>query len=272
MSIKLWLGACALTASFAVSAEQARPMYAVSVTGEVQIGTDGAVRDYRLQSELAPTIAALVDKNVRSWTFKPILVDGKPVIAKTKMRLSLSATPIETDQYTLKVDNVTFGEPERTSTTTPPSYPMNAVQAHLGAKVILVAKLDAHGNVVDVLPEQTSLTAQGGGVVADRWRSAFEKASIRAVKNWKFNPTEQIDGKPVESIVRIPIVYAVSDRYPPKDDSHWLAFAPGPVHSIPWLTPKKHASQAERDALKDGQTEPLASLFQLNQDVVGKTL
>jgi len=41
--------------------------------GEIQIGTDGKVSDYRLKSELAPLVADLVGRNVRKWRFEPIL-------------------------------------------------------------------------------------------------------------------------------------------------------------------------------------------------------
>jgi hypothetical protein len=67
----------------------------MSADGEVQIAPDGTVSDYRLQSHLAPAVAELVDKDVRRWQFKPIVVDGTPVVAKTSMHLDLKAEPVD---------------------------------------------------------------------------------------------------------------------------------------------------------------------------------
>src|SRR4051812_34017858 len=92
--LSMSIAAYALAAS---STENA--MYEMSAVGEVQIAPDGSVSDYRLQSTLSPAIAKLVDGAVRSWHFDPIVVDGKAVVAKTALRLSLKAEPIDAGNY-----------------------------------------------------------------------------------------------------------------------------------------------------------------------------
>ena len=61
--------AAAAALGFAMSwgrvwAAEAVPTLEMSADGEVQIGVDGNVTDYRLASELSPQVAALVDKKV----------------------------------------------------------------------------------------------------------------------------------------------------------------------------------------------------------------
>ena len=77
-----------LTAPLAF-ARKGTPILELQAVGDVQIGADGHVLNYTLKNKLAPVISALVDKNVRKWTFDPVLIDGKPVIAKTSVHSSL---------------------------------------------------------------------------------------------------------------------------------------------------------------------------------------
>ncbi len=99
----------------------AQPMtYEMVAVGEIEIGPEGAVQDYKLGDELAPGVRSAVNKNVRRWKFEPILVDGKPVFTTTGMRFALTAVPAERDQYALNVTKVWFGEPEGKHALTPP--------------------------------------------------------------------------------------------------------------------------------------------------------
>lgn len=275
MSIRVWLSLLLLLCTSIAWADGPKPTYEIDLTGDIRIGPDGVVRDYRLQTELPPVVAKAVDNNVHTWKFKPILIDGKPVIAKTTMRLSLHAEPAQGDTYTLKVVAVSFGDPKPSrGTMTAPQYPRDAVYARLGAKVSLALKIDARGNVTDVWPEQVSLDKRAPEAVAARWRRLFEKASVGAAKNWKYDPTEVIDDQPVGTIVRTSILFRVSEDEPRQDstDGRWLAFVPGPMNPNPWETSKPPPTQAELDAMKDGEVQSLASRFQLLDDIVGRTL
>lgn len=266
-----WFVLLALLQPLAAIAEKPLPMYELQATGEIRIGPDGHVRDYELKSDLSPAIAELVDRQVRGWTFEPILVEGRPVIAKTRMQLSLKATPSGNGKYALRIAHVEFGEPARAHQITPPRYPERAVRAGLGAKVTLVLRLDPQGNVVDVFPEQTSLTAPGSERVANKWRRIFEKSSIAAARKWKFAITETIGGRPIGSMIRVPVTFRLDgERETPE---LWQAFVPGPIQPVPWLVdPDSLAAGSERDALEDGDVQSLSSRFKLKQDVVGMVL
>lgn len=257
-------------------AAETAPTLEMSAEGVVQIGVDGKVTDYRLESKLSPNVAALVDKAVRAWEFEPIVIDGSPVVAKTAMHLSLIAEPAGAkDHYRLRVTNVHFGAPrQRRDTVKPPHYPIEAVQAHLGAKVLLAVRLDDSGKVVDAKPYQTSLDLRANSEFqAEKWRRVFESASLEAARNWHYDLSETINGKAVATKALVPIVFNVREAgTPPPAPGTWKAYVPGPVHDVPWLDHHDVADQHELDALADGEGLALESRFRLRDDVVGKTL
>jgi len=256
-----------------IDAKDASPVLELDAQGEVQIAPDGHVSDYRLQSTLAPEVAALVDRSVRAWQFEPIVVDGKPVVAKTAMHLHLNAEPQESrDSYLVRVAAIDFGEPRRNAKGKAPRYPDEAAHARLGAKVLLSLRLDDAGNVVDAQPYQTSLDARARSEFeAEQWRKRFERASVAAAKSWHYDLTEMVNGKPIGTNAIVPIIYSISES-PTLKTGEWKAYVPGPVHPAPWATPAQLADQHDYSALQDGQALSLDSRFRLKEDVVGKTL
>jgi hypothetical protein len=254
--------------------EQARPTLDMSADGEVRIAADGHVTNCTLNSELAPTIASLVDRNVRSWRFEPIVVDGNAVAAKTALHIDLQATPTDKDNYSVRITNVRFGEPRRNAKMKAPKYPHEAVRVGLGAKVLLYVRLDDAGNVVEVDPYQTNLNARPSSESeAKQWREVFENASIKAARTWHFDLSETIDGKPIGTTAIIPIVYSVVGgpikRAAP---GQWQAYLPGPVHPAPWMKAEPLATAEELAGLRDGQALALDSRFRLKDAVIGHTL
>lgn len=256
--------------SAAAQAQQGvKPALSMTVTGHIEIARDGNLHTYQLDKGLPPAVEQLVEQNLRQWTFEPITVDGRPVIARTRVRLMLSAEEVA-GGYQLKVENVWFGEPTRTSKMRPPQYPVQAAYAGLGARVILVLKLDAGGNVTDVHPEQTSLGAIAKDEKsAEEWRAVFEKASVAAARRWKFDVTEVIEGAPAEtSSVRVPVDFEMMGS---TSKNRWRGFVPGPRRPAPWLTDEVAATQTIDD-LGVNDTQPLDSRFKLKTQIVGALL
>ena len=260
----------------AVAAESA-PTLEMSAEGEIQIATDGHVSAYRLQSKLPQAVADLVDKNVRGWSFEPVVIDGQPMVAKTAMHLGLRAEPVDgKDNYRIRVGEVRFGAPRRDSKTAmhPPHYPAEAVAAHLGAKVLLAVRIDADGKITDAQPYQTSLDARTRSEAqAERWRRLFERASLAAARGWRWDLSETIDGKTVGTSALVPIVFSVHEfGKPAVKDGVWKAYVPGPVHPAPWMGDKQVAENGDLSTLGEDQSVALDSHFRLKTDVVGKVL
>jgi len=99
-----------LVIPIAVPAASPDPVLEMSADGEVQIAPDGHVADYRLTDVLAPAIAELVDRDVRKWMFQPVLVDGVPVVAKTRMTLRLRGEPNGSgaEQFRVRIIDASF--------------------------------------------------------------------------------------------------------------------------------------------------------------------
>lgn len=245
------------------------PTYEIMASGDIEIGPDGRVHHYELdQSQPAPIEAALA-KGIAQWRFAPVLVEGRPVIAVTSMRMQIEAEPAASGGYQLRVRNVWFGEPSRSERNrTLPSYPHAALQAGLGAKVVLVLKLDEHGKVTRMHVEQVSLDHRTRSErAAERWREVFADASMTAARRWTFDIGEIVNGEPVGTSVRVPVAFQIGHG----GDNNWETYLPGPRHPVPWVTDEVVAA-TEGMSLADGEVQSLSSRFQLTTEVVGTLL
>jgi hypothetical protein len=253
------------------AAERPQAEFEMTAPGDLEIGPDGAVRSWKMDShKLGDSVESLLQNNIAQWHFEPVRVDGRPVIARTRMSVELKALP-QAEGYLLKVSNVTFGSAKSRGKLVPPSYPTDAIRAGLGARVLLSVKLDAQGNVAAAHPYQTSLNKHGRERQAERWRKRFEQVSLAAVKKWKFEPAEALEGNPVGSTVMVPITFVLTSRPKGSIDNRWLGFVPGPVTPAPWIDADSVA-QLDLDGLDDGESASLDSRFKLTSDVVGKAL
>jgi len=275
MFLRMIFAAAVLGSGPPLAAAEKLAVLELSTDGEVQIAPDGHVSDCHLSGKLTPAVADIVDRHVRGWRFEPILVDGHAVEAKTALHLDLQAEPIAgKDDYLLRITNVRFGEPRRNAQMKPPRYPLEAVHVGLGAKVLLYVHLDEAGKVIDVDAYQTNLNAKPSSEFeARRWREVFEKSSIAAVKNWRFDISETVNGKPIGTTAIVPFVYSVVGGPIRKAaPGEWQPYLPGPVHPAPWLKPEQVAASRDVFGLKEGQALSLDSRFRLKDNVIGSTL
>ena len=79
--------------------------------------------------------------------------------------------------------------------------------------------------------------------------------------------TELVNGKAAGTVAIVPIVFTVSDTGKPPPNT-WRAFAPGPIHVVPWAEQKA----VDTDTLKEGSALALQSQFHLKEPVDGKLL
>lgn len=267
------LGFAAAAFASCVCAATPAPALDLAADGEIQLSTEGNVSDYRLTTPLGPELSALIANAVRSWRFEPVVVDGQPVVAKTTMHLDLHAEPADgKDSYRIRVSQVRFGEPKRDGHMRPPHYPMSAVSARLGARVLLAVRLDETGKIIDAMPYQTSLDARASSEVeAERWRKEFEVASIAAARAWHWDLAEKINGKTVGTSAIVPVIFSIKGTGHDVRPGQWKAYVPGPVHDVPWMQ-KGGTDERQLAALGDDGALSLDSHFRLKDDVVGKAL
>ena len=262
-----------------VAKEKAAAVYALHTTGTIEIGPDGHVLRHTLDKGQPAAIENALGRSIQQWRFEPILVDGKPVIAKTRMRLSIEALPTPGEDYQLRVGGVWFGEPERNSQhMTPPRYPEDLARAGIGAKALLVLQLDAQGAVQRVHAEQVSLDQDVRPVSqAERWRDMFAKVSISAASKWKFDINEALAGQAIGTSIQVPVEFFLGDPVARGNAdpgaNQWRSYIPGPRVRAPWLDETAVAVRDEDvDQMKDGDVRSLASHFQLKNEVVGSLL
>lgn len=266
----------AIGAASLASAQKTPATLEMNAEGEIQIAADGHVSDYRLRSQLAPAVATLVDRSVRGWHFEPVVVDGAAVVAKTTMHLALRAEPVPgSGDYRLRIASIRFGEMKRTAHFVPPKYPVEAVRAHVGGKAIVAVRVDESGNVVEALPYQTSLDAHTRDEAdAEHFRRVLEKASLEAARQWHYDVTDTLNGKPMGTQALVPISYFLcSSRNcsDPDRDGRWRALVPGPVQLVPWMHERLAVGQS-LSTLGDDEAMPIDSPFHLKDDPVGKLL
>lgn len=278
MLLQRFFCALALTigaADFASAQMRTAPVIELAARGEIAIAPDGHVSDYKLTTHLAPNVVQALDKAVRNWRFEPVVVDGKAVAAKTTMSIQLHGEPKpeDKDTYSLSVSSVHFGVLTQAKQVAP-EYPSDAIAARLGARVVLYLVIDANGKVVQALPGQTSLDKRARSEhEAELWRRRFERASIAAALQWKYDPSEYIDGKPMANRHAIaPIEFGLKRMGDP-DPEGWKAYVPGPVHPAPWATTATSGDDEQRLAqISNGETASANSNFRLKDDVIGKAL
>jgi len=242
-------GGALIDTADAQTAREVRKQAEASMTlsGVIDIGREGQVEGFQLdhREKVDPGVAGFVDKAVQGWRFEPTLVDGKPVPARTAVRLRLIAGNMEGDSMQVRVADARFGkigESSEPSTddvtaakTRAPVYPPQAVSIRGQGTVLLLVKVGRDGKVADVIAEQTNLTVVGSERAMNQLRDVLAKASVRNARDWTFNPPTTGEDKDRDFwTVRVPVNYSFdkqSERY-----GRWAAYIPGPRQQAPWKT------------------------------------
>lgn len=276
------------------------------VDGELSIDPEGRVMDYRITTKLDPQVEKLVGRAVPAWRFKPILVDGKPAIATSPMRITLLAEEMA-QGYRVTVDNVVFQpntkeqyEAEQASQKAhprmsvageapaplvwitskrlqPPKYPSELQRVGVEGIVLLNLRLNPDGTVAEVFAAQSSLlNVRGGSTLLDRARTMLERNASAAAKRWTFDvATESAEPLSAESLtVRVPVDYmlALPGAAPDPVAGTWRHEFRGPNLTAPWL-PDEQASKIGVSDLNGNEMLAGVSPFELSdKSVIGKAL
>jgi len=191
---------------------------------KAHVGVDGNVATASVpQMGAAPDklLAEAAVDGVRSWTFNPANVNGKPVESDEVVPIIFALdpkAPPKAERGTL--DAIMIFPPEEKSAAAPaepgtsgpteivsyrqtvyPHYPQSAIDAKQGGKIMLKVHIDERGNPVSA----TVFKAD-----PKEAESIFGEVSIAAVMQWKFNPGMN-DGKPVAGDVLVPFLYSTNE-------------------------------------------------------------
>ncbi len=170
------------------------------LSGYVDIGPDGSVRDYAMDhpEKIPPAVLGVIRQAVSGWRFK-VNMTGK-VIARARMSLRMVARPLGRMKYSVGVEGVQFAGDTATPATlrferkTPaPRYPRDALGLRTAANVYVLVRIGRDGHVVDAGAEQVNFTLDCPSTSRAGLENQFAMASVRAVRQWTFR-TQQRTG------------------------------------------------------------------------------
>lgn len=259
------------------------------IDGELTIDTQGVPVGYQIKTDLAKDVSENLQRRVRSWRFEPIVVDGKPVIAQTQIRVTLAARPTGND-YVVTVDNVTFPQTQgkiadasmaslvevsHANHLTAPEYPRTALYASIEADVVVYIKLTPEGRVEQAfVPQVGLLNVRGKPAVLQEWAKLFEEQTLVATKRWRFNlsggGTRPLAEDLIPSIA-VPIHFRMADKHTDRQTG-WIQEARTPMRQVPWVTTEPDAATIGVADLTAGELAPLAARFRLATPVAGSAL
>ncbi|WP_240096257.1 hypothetical protein [Thermomonas flagellata] len=161
------------------------------VAGEITLGPDGAIREYRPdpKAPIGQDVRGFLDGSIRGWQFELVREAGEPVDVRAPMRQRLASA--------------WFGDPKGGDGAGPcrmpaPIYPEDALRFGYAGNVYLLLRVDANGIPQDAATEQVDLYTVGnerlmqqirrvlaaGRVVRARPRSAHRPGAGRFHPGW----------------------------------------------------------------------------------------
>lgn len=244
------------------------------VDGDLLIDTEGRVASYSLRTELDPALRNILDKAIPAWRLRPVTQGGKPVNAKTPMRIILAAREVPAG-YEVRIDNVVFapitpedraaakasqlaarergetidvagGQPVSIThrKMQPPLYPKGLMIAGVEGTVLLNVRLNPDGTVAEAMASQSSLlNVRGRSSIMDKARALLEQESMRVAAQWRYTVDaahpELLDAE--DLTLRVPIEFRMGrsvDKVEPLNGV-WRHEFRGPNLPVPWLRGKQ---------------------------------
>jgi hypothetical protein len=256
-----------LACLLACTARADEVLITLDASGEIEIGPDGRVVAHRLDQNLRAPVAKAIARNIETWTFEPVLEDGKPVIAVTRMHLVIEAIEQSKDAVALRLKHVWFGDQLTLVESKAPRYPTDAIRARLDAHVVLALRLDEEGRVVDAHPFRTSFAPGVARKVANRFRPRFEKVSVEAARQWRYSAEVS---RPGGITVYAPVTFVIDRTGQRGTEGRWLAWEPGDAVPPPWLSAE--TVHTDSPALAEGKAMLADERIRLVSDPVGNLL
>lgn len=256
MGIRAWMGARLLALGLllgalvpAVAVERQALESSLVVSGEITVGPDGAVREYRLdpKAPIGQDVRGYLDGLIRGWQFAPVQQAGAPVGVRAPMRLRLVARALDAEgkRYGVRLASAWFGAAKDSDGAgsggnglaarqmTPPTYPEQALQAGYAGTVYLLLRVDASGVPQDVATEQVDLYTVGDDPrEVQKMQRVLARAAESGARHWRLAVSPALGPGP--HIVRIPVDFVLRGEAS-SELGQWRTYLPGPRNrDIPW--------------------------------------
>lgn len=238
-------------------AVQGEAVITMRLDGEISVDPQGRVHDYKIRTDVTPGVRALLDRSIPTWRFEPVLVGGKPVIARAPMRVVVAARQNK-DGMAIWIENAIFrpntseefaadhalraaadGFRIHSVRMNPPGYPKDLLHDGVEGIVLLNVLVGPDGRVADVIAEQSSLlNVKGLPARLEPARALLERVSVLNARQWRFRvdaPNPAALGAD-DLTVRVPVEFRIGTRHDaPELSGTWRYEYRGPARTAPWL-------------------------------------
>ncbi len=238
--------------------------FEMTARGTLVVEPDGRVSEVELDMPMPAREPYL--EAIARWTFKPVEVDGRVVRAKAHFALdAVGEIAPGSENVRFAIEDVRFLDPPGTpsgsvlrSDFRPPAYPPEAAREGVGAKILVLLRVDDEGRVLDAAVDRMQL---GASLIRDPGRASaharrLARATLRAASEWVVRDPEAI----ARGSVVVPVTFA-----PPQIPFNgWQPRIPVEVTSLPWMLPVRG------EAIVMGPSgERPSTAFRLIEDVAG---
>ena len=230
------------------------PVFATRVDSMIEIGPEGRIVRYEPVTELKEPLATRLRTLADSFRFEPVQVDGRPVIARTRMRMHLVAEPAGDGQLKVSVEHVGFPDGEAPASDapiaadsyvhgvarrTPISYPDAALRAGVSGRVLVALRLAPDGSVADAAVRESALfSVTGRERVLGPALAVLERGATEAVRRWRFDVRVPEGAVPsAENLTGLINVEYLLDDHPRPRPGIWLHETRSAERAPPWLDP-----------------------------------
>jgi hypothetical protein len=233
------------------------------VDGDLTIDSQGLPVDYTIRTALPPILSEALQRNVRSWRFKPASSNVGPSIVHERVRITL-ATEKNDGKHPIRIDNVSFflaDTPDQNTSSNlhdPVSmsygrgnhvqYPHAGLSRQVNVDALVYAHVTPEGRVDQAMVAQIALlNLTGRQKDLHDFAKAFEDQLISDVKIFRFNVT--IDQNKLEALkasdpngvgiaftARIPVEFVMLGSRS-ESGAAWQQEVRTPLRSPPWLRP-----------------------------------
>lgn len=261
-------------------------IYTMQVDGWITIDPQGKVADYQRETKVSDDLSEPINRAVHAWLFKPVVIDGVPVRAKAKMRITLVAQKVG-ETYHVVVDNVTFplekneqaemddGQkfPFKPRKLMPPMYPDSLLRTGIEGSVLLGLKFGLDGRVEDCVAIQTALMkVYGRPKLLAAAIHAMEQSALASIKKWRFD-VDNSHGVPDEAhrSATITVSYWIN-HLPESNAGKWQMESRSVKREMPWKTADASSQRVGVSDSNAGELIPVASAIQLASNPIGQAL
>lgn len=290
-----------------VAASELESVLTMRLGGEITIGKNGEVLDYRVDDTMSPAVSKIVDDSIRHWRFWPVEIMGNPVRARTRMLLTLRGTPAD-GGYSIKIENTRFGAQEDGAKSdretakaayTEPTFELRhkvipvAPRSNLRGSVRVYLHIAPDGRVDHADAVQAALFNAKGepALLADALGEMIDSA-VSALQQWTFTVHAPDDKPFTGTSVAVPVLYMT--EYVPRRNpvtgtrrlgrvapdmslftatGSWRSEVRSTWHRPDWYHPKETDQRVGvSDAGSAGSPVGLSSPFRLREDSTERTL